>query len=74
MLIMGLQEGLPIHKNQRRRIMKYRNVFFVICSFVLFLGITSFAYMQSNSKQKLELMISSSKQSYKLGEVISFSF
>ena len=53
--------------------MKYKQLFLTICSFICFLGITSFAYMQSNSTQKLKLTVNTSKKTYKLGEVIDFS-
>jgi len=54
--------------------MKNKYILLTLCIFGCFLGITSFAYMQSNSTGKLKLTVDSSKKIYKLGEVINLSF
>jgi hypothetical protein len=56
------------------RFMKYKYTFLVVIALSTFLAVTSFAFMQDSSLNKLELTIETSKQSYQLGEPVDLIF
>jgi hypothetical protein len=54
--------------------MKYKYFFLTVISLIFFSGITAFVYTKVSSQDRLILRLNSSKESYKLGEVLEFSF
>lgn len=54
--------------------MRYKNSYLISGVFICFLLVTGFSYTQSSLTQKLKLTVSSSKNKYKLGEIVDLSF